>query len=188
VADDQGDNAARTLTQQQRRELPEAFSQHFHTTLQQQVSPDPAEVTSWLKQYLGIKEASYGSDCGDISGMESGADEAGDTAAVPAGGAVGSGVGDPSRQQGRRRRRKRNPQQQRQQQQQAQPLRRSGRTNAGCMSAAYAAVHGPVGHTQRNGGVGGGTSQQASGAGSMPLTPAATHTPRRARQSAQGPS
>jgi hypothetical protein len=143
-------------------------------------------VRSWIRQQLGIQHMSYGSDSGDDSGLESGADEAEDAAGVPDGATAARGArAQPSTQQGRQQQRGRKSKQQ--QEQPAQPLRRSGRSNAGRMSAEFASTYGPVGCTQREGGVGLGSSQQASGAGILPSTPAATNKPRRARQGARGP-
>jgi hypothetical protein len=174
----------RSLSQRQRQELLRAFRRHFRTDLQQQVSPSLAELRSWLRQQLGIQPLGYGSDSDPDSGVDSGADASDEGA--PASVAGERRAGDQrSRQQGPSRHRRRTHQQH-QQQQPAQPTRRSERINAGRMSAGYASLYGPAGSTQREGRVGHGNSQQVSGSGISPSTPAATHNPRRARQSAQG--
>jgi hypothetical protein len=191
LAEDEAEGAARSLTQQQRQDLPEAFCERFSNTLQQEISPPPAAVLRWLRQQLGIQHTSYGSDSGTDSGVESGADASDeDRADVLARDAQDQQQGEQlSTQQGpRQRRRRKNKQQQQPQAPQPQACRRSGRINAGRMSAEFASIHGPAGCTQREGRVGSGSSQRASGAGILPPTPAATHNPRRARQRAQGPS
>jgi hypothetical protein len=160
--------------------LPEAFCKHFADTLKQHVPPKPAAVLCWLKQQLRIQATSYGSDSGADSGMDTGDDEA--TVPHSATAVRGQG-GQPGQQQGPKQRR-RTPTQQ--QQQQSPPRRRSERSTAGRMSAGYAAIYGPAGGAQGDGHTGKGTSQQASTAGTMPLTPAVTHQPRRAKKGAQG--
>ncbi len=183
LADDEA-TVPRSLSQRQRQELLRAFRRHFRTDLQQHVSPSLAELRSWLRQQLGIQPLGYGSDSDLDSGADSGADASDEGA--PASVAGERRAGDQrSRQQGPSRRRRRTHQQQ-QQQQPAQPTRRSERINAGRMSAGYASLYGPAGSIQREGRVGHGNSQHVSGPGISPSTPAATHNPRRARQSARG--
>jgi hypothetical protein len=147
-------------------------------------------VRSWLRQQLGLQQKSYGSDSGDDSGMDSGADEAADIANAPAAAVAARGTrGQSSMQQGPTQQRQRRSKQHlsRQQAQPSQPLRRSERSNAGRLSAAFASTFGPMGCTQQQGRAGTGNSQQASGSGIPPSTPAATHKPRRTRQGARGP-
>jgi hypothetical protein len=201
MADDEA-TVAYSLSQQQRQELPIAFCQHFSTTLQQRTSPPPAAVRSWLRQQLGISLCTYGSDIGMDSGVDTGADSGADSGAdasdedmadVPDGAAgnqqqqqrARTGTQQGSQQRGRR---KHQQQQQQQQEQPSQPLRRTGRSNAGRMSAEFASTYGPVGGIQRKGRVGSGNTQQASSAGILPSTPAAITNPRRARRRAEGPT
>jgi hypothetical protein len=184
LADDEAEGSARSLTQQRQHELQEAFRQQFSNDLQHQTPPSQAQLLLWLRQQLGIRRLSYGSDSGADASDEDMADAPGGTAKDQQQQEQCSAQqGSPPRQ---RRKQPRPPP--------PQPSRRSGRSTAGRMSANYANMWGPEQQRskaaargqQREGREGIGLAHAASSSGTPPLTPAATHPAQRAGRRATG--
>lgn len=177
LADDEGDGPARRLSPQRRQRLREAFRQQFSSVLQHGASLPEAEVRTWLRGQLGIRQLSYGSDSGADASDEDMAD-AHDGAAQDQ-----QQRGHCSAQQGRQQQRRgKQPRPQ-----PSQPSRRSARSTAGRMSAGYADLWGlgkqrsnAAGRQQREG------RGSASTASAPPLTPTAPHPAPCARRRAAG--
>lgn len=170
------------LPLEEQRQLRDDFRQAFRSSLQRGISPTDKALLTWLEQQLNIPHLQYGSDSGaDMS--------EGDAAAATPGPNRGQHQGQQS-SRSRRRQRSRQQHRDRQQHPPTPPLRRSERLGAGTHSQPYASVFGPhpqpdnpqqqPGRARRS------STQQASGAGTQPLTPATAHPLQRAGGRARG--
>lgn len=188
------DIGERSLSGRERQSLPTAFRTQFAVALRGRPGPSHSEVRAWLMQRLRLQDASYGS--GSDSGSE---DEASDMDTADEGGAPAAPVDSTRQQRPPTASQQQQPQQgngsSSQQRQPPTPSRRTPRATAGQMTPEFEAMwcpgrqrSGSGGNKQRRGRKGKGKRQQASGAGTEPSTQAATHTPQRTEQRAQGPS
>mgnify|MGYP001810222812 CR=1 FL=1 len=145
--------AARELSEQAKQQLQAAFVAEFAGSLQQQECPSDAALMAWLRQQLGVEECGYEDADDDLQPAAAGMDTEQQLT-------QGAGQQQPQQQQQQPQQQQQQRQQQQQQRQQQQqqrakqrqgrgkqpqpvlPSRRSARATAGCVSAAYEAVHG----------------------------------------------
>ena len=144
-----GDDAAgdvSSLSDERKLQLQHAFCNHFSMDLQGEGPPED-EVRAWLREQLGIRRLEYGSESGDASDADAAAGPSGATPAQQQQQQHSTQQRSRQRRKGRaqqqQQQQQQEPQQQQQQQQEAQqtpPPRRTGRANAGQLSASYRAV------------------------------------------------
>lgn len=188
------DIGERSLSGQERQSLPTAFRTQFAVALRGRPGPSHSEVRAWLMQRLRLQDASYGSGSGSDS-----EDEASDMDTADEGGAPAAPVDSTRQQRPPTASQQQQPRQgngsSSQQRQPPNPSRRTLRANAGQMTPEFQDMwcpgrqrSGSGGNKQRRGRQGKGKRQGASVAGTEPSAQAATHTPQRTEQRAQGPS